>query len=342
MKNFYAILIVLVGILFGAGPLDVSALTVSPAKLEIAGDPGTTLAGTIELFNEQNKTQTLYTSYENFESNDDTGAPRFVGGDSGLATWIDVQDSLTLLPQERIEVPYTITIPENADAGGYFAALFFGNQPPQEEGGTVSIGGRLGVLILLRVNGDIPEAGGILDFESTDQKRFYTTPPIEFVYRFSNTGGDRVAPEGTIEMHNTFGITTESFDANPKQGSVLPGTARKFTNTWEATVEPGQGFFGNAKSQWNDFHFGWYTAHLDLMWGASDQTVNETYSFFILPWQLVLLALIVIMFVICVLKFIGRQYRASLIRQFELQQAQKEKTSKPKAKAKKKTKKEAE
>ncbi|MCA9352985.1 hypothetical protein KC901_02280 [Patescibacteria group bacterium] len=321
MKKFYAaFILVIVGALSPVFFQSASALTASPAKLEIAGDPGTTLTGTIELYNEKLRNQTVYTSFENFESNDDTGTPRFVGADDGLATWMNAPASISLSAQERTEVTYTISIPASAEPGGYFAALFFGNQPPQPNGSVITLGGRLGVLVLLRVNGDVPESGGILDFASSDQKKFYINPPIEFTYRFSNTGGDRVVPKGAIELRNTFGFVRDSLDANPKDGSVLPNTARKFTNMWEQRGETPQGFFATARSQWHQFHFGWYTAHLRLYWGQSGQESVADYSFFIFPWQILLLSLIVLLLVWMILKFAGRAYKRSIIREIEKQQ----------------------
>ena len=49
------------------------ALTVSPAKIEVIADPGQTVRGEIELFNEQEETKTFFASYENFESRGDSG-----------------------------------------------------------------------------------------------------------------------------------------------------------------------------------------------------------------------------------------------------------------------------
>jgi hypothetical protein len=294
------------------------ALTVSPAKIEVLGDPGATITGTVELYNEKTKNQNIYTSFENFESNDDTGTPRFIGNDDRLATWMSAPLALSLNPDERIDVTYTITIPEDAEPGGYFAAMFFGNQPPQNES-QVSIGGRLGVLVLLRVSGDVPESGGILDFGATDEKRFFLTPPIKFTHRFSNTGGDRVAPLGNIELKNTFGFVRDRVDANPKKGSILPDTARKFVNTWGRKGESPEGFFDTAASQWNQFHFGWYTARLNLNWGEKGQESIAKYSFFIFPWHLLLVSFVTLLLAFFILKIVGRSYKQSLVRQIEKQ-----------------------
>ncbi|MEK7557522.1 MAG: hypothetical protein AAB538_06075, partial [Patescibacteria group bacterium] len=152
------------------------ALTVSPAKVEITADPGQTIRGEIELFNEQEETKTFYASYENFESRGDSGAPYFIGAKNGLATWIQTDSNFTLAPGERLQVPYTIAIPTSAKPGGYFAAIFFGSQPAQGTGGgEVTIGGKIGVLVLLKVSGEVEESAGLVDFSSKDGGRFFST-----------------------------------------------------------------------------------------------------------------------------------------------------------------------
>jgi len=324
MKKNYSLLIALFVVGLSVFGMNVAnALTASPAKLEISGDAGTTLTGIIELYNEKETSQTLFTSYENFESSDDSGAPRFVGGGEGLATWLNANDVITLGPKERSEIPYTISIPTDAEPGGYFAALFFGTQPPAAQGGEVSIGGRLGVLMLLRVNGDVPESAGILDFASLDEKKSFNKTPVTFSYRFSNTGGDRVVPKGTIELKNTFGVVRDTIDPNPTEGSVLPGTARRFTNTWEAGYDGNpKGFIANAKAQWSDFHFGWYTAQLNLSYGQKNQSADEKYSFMMFPWQLLIVVLGFIIVLWLIIKLIARSYKASIMKQMQAIQQQ--------------------
>ena len=102
----------------------VFALTVSPARFEITGDPGTTLSGEIEVFNEQEGTRTFFTSYENFEPSGDSGAPHFIGSKDGLATWIRSDSKIILESGKRVVIPFSIAIPQNAEPGGHFAVIF--------------------------------------------------------------------------------------------------------------------------------------------------------------------------------------------------------------------------
>lgn len=322
MKYIYSLLFAAIFSIFGfSGTID--ALTVSPPILEISADPGNTVTGEIKLFNESDRTQTFYTSFENFEPSDDTGTPKFVGAEGGLATWLSSTGSVTLAPKEEILIPYTLSIPIETEPGGYFAATFFGTQPPANDGSQVSIGGRIGVLMLLRANGDIPESGGLLEYDTKDSQYFYTHPPIEFEYRFSNDGGDRVVPRGDIELKNTFGKVRAIIEANLSEGSVLPDSARRFKPKWQPEANQPEGFIQTVKYQWRNFYFGFYTAELNLGWGFTNQLANDSVSLLIIPWQLLLVLIIGLLLVWLVLKFGGKAYKKSLMKQLEkMQQAQ--------------------
>ena len=111
-------------------PLDVEALTISPVRLEITADPGQTVTGKLLLLNEQNGTTTFYSSFENFEPSGDSGTPRFIGAEDGLATWIKTDGKITLESGTSTSVPFSITVPDNAEPGGYFVAIFFGSYSP--------------------------------------------------------------------------------------------------------------------------------------------------------------------------------------------------------------------
>jgi len=297
----------------------VFALTISPVRMEISGDPGQTLHGQIELFNEQGETKTFYSSTANFEARGESGAPYFLPDtNKGLASWITVQESATLKAGERKEIPFTIQIPQSTEAGGYFAATLWGTSPAGELGGQVSVSGKLGVLILLSVKGEIKEGGGLLDFKIEEGGRFVNSLPITFVYRFSNDGSERVKPTGELKVKNLFGFTTVTLNANPQSGNILPGSIRKFSIVWAEknqeksavvslpTTEESPGFFGAVKNQWQNFALGLYKAELNLSYGKLSEAeatnkAEASYRFFVVPWQL----LSIIIFILAVIGFIG-------------------------------------
>jgi len=299
MKRFIFATILIVGGLFLSQ--QVFALTISPVRFEISGDPGQTLSGEIILFNGQDTTETFYSSFEKFEARGEGGEPHFIPVTEGLATWIKTDAQVTLKPGERKTIPFTIDIPQDAEPGGHFATIFWGTTPPEiTEQGQVVIGAKVGTLILLTVSGEIREGGGILEFGT--ENKVFTSLPITFFYRFANDSNDRIKLDGEIEIRNIFGVRTVVLEANPVQGNVLPASIRKFEVEWEAQNNPEEkekGFFATVGHQWRNFAFGMYTAELNLFW--RDRTASANWRFFIIPWQL----LSVIIVILAIIGFFG-------------------------------------
>jgi hypothetical protein len=293
MKQFvFAAILALGASLFLISP--VSALTVSPVRFEIQGDPGQTLFGEIELHNEQAITRTFYSSFENFEARGEGGEPRFVPGRTGLAAWIETEPRIVLEPEERKKIPFSINIPLNADPGGHFAAIFFGTAPPEQAPGQegVVVGARIGVLVLLSVAGEIKEGGGIAEFGT--ENRFFTSLPVAIFYRFANDSGDRIMPRGEIKIRNTIGMKTAVLDANPVLGNILPGSVRRFEAKWgEEEKEQGIGFWGTVGHQWRNFAFGAYSANLNLSW-QEGVSAKANARFFVIPWQLLSVMIVIL------------------------------------------------
>jgi hypothetical protein len=276
------------------------ALTVSPVRVELTGNPGETLVADIRLLNEQEKTITFYFSAENFEAQGEDGTPNFVAGDTGLASWISLlpeienvdPNTVTLEASETVSRTFAIKIPEDASPGGHFAAIFFGDAPPGDSGG-VAVGAKVGILVLLTVSGEFEESGDLLSFGTVDEQTSFESLPVVFEYRFQNEGADRVVPSGTIEITNLFGMSSEEIVANSAQSNVLPMSIRRFEENW-GTVEDETaeklGFWDTVKNQWSDFAFGPYKATLNLTYGSDPVTVTKAVDFWVFPWQLLLVA----------------------------------------------------
>lgn len=274
----------------------VHALTLSPAKVEMSGDKGKTISGEFLILNEQSNSMTFYTSAENFEAQGESGTPHFTQGDTGVASWIKVQEKVVLEKGEQKVVPFTITIPTDADAGGHFAAIFLSTTAPEiSGGGQVSVGAKVGVLVLLRVSGEVSEKGGIVGFSSLDTKRVWSTLPIQFIYRFQNTGGDRIKPEGNVIIKNILGWEKETINANQAQGNILPNSTRKFDVIWGGDIkEVPQNFFGKALYQLKNFAFGVYKANVALTYGEKENKAHASYVVVVIPWQLLSLVFAVL------------------------------------------------
>lgn len=312
-------------VLFGV-PSQTYALTITPIRYEIAGDPGQTLTEKMGLVNETKTTQTYYASFSNFEAQGDTGSPTFVDAKEGLGTWITTsQASVTLPAGAQKEIEFKIKIPADATPGGYFAAVFWGTSPGGAPG-QVSIGTKTGMLILLSVNGDVTEQAGLVDFQLHNNDHFYKQLPVGFQYRFSNQGGDRVKPTGNVVIRSILGWTVKKVNANPNDGNVLPGTTRKFLPEWSKkdTVDQRDeqearnekySFRGSVKSEWQNFAVGIYRAKIIAEFGSTNQTVKSRAVYFVVfPWELLLVIFVIGVPLFFILRMMLRRYNRSVIR----------------------------
>jgi hypothetical protein len=282
VKTLASVLVLGLSVFYG------SALTISPARMELTADPTIPVSGKFLIVNEQNSDQTFYTSVENFEAQGESGTPSFSNSRDGFASWVNVIDKIEIKRGERLEIPFTVTVPKGADPGGHFAAIFLSTAPPAKRGEEVTIGAKVGMLMLLRVSGNIKESGGILSFSLKEGNKVYNSLPATFVYRFGNNGNDRVNPTGSVSIKNTIGMTTQELDANSAKGNILPNSVRRFEVKWgNSTPLPSTAsFIDNVKYQYKNFALGMYTADLNLQFGSSGQASNS-FTFYVLPWQLI-------------------------------------------------------
>lgn len=296
--------------------LTAQALTVSPARAELTADPGEAVTDSFTVINEQDADQTFYTSVENFESQGETGTPNFTSSKEGLPSWIQVQDKIVLKKGERAKVQYTISVPQDADAGGHFAAIFLSTVPPATQDGQVSVGAKVGMLVLLKVTGNVKEQGGLLTFVLKESKKVLTSLPVDFVYRFKNDGNDRVKPEGEIVIKNMLGAEVAHLDANKALGNVLPASVRRFEVRFGEKEAPSVSapFFDQVRFQKDNFAFGMYTANLHLAFGNAGKS-DAALTFFIFPWQLTSVVVVTILVVVLLLAFALKRYNKWIIKQ---------------------------
>lgn len=307
----------------------VKALTVTP-RVEVAADPGTTVWTEIKITNEERRSRIFYLRSENFNSKDETGNPSFSLRREGLATWINTPPSITLGPGQSIVMPVELIIPASAEPGGHFATVFFLTEPPEPivDSGSVALGSKLGSLILLRVNGDFESGANILEFGTTGNKRFFSQLPIQFYYRFQNTGADFLKPVGDIQIKNIFGSTSKILSANTVDGSVLPKSVRRFTSVWtdlggsekqEPVVDlpesSPRSFWDTAVYQARHFTIGRYTASLEVAFGSKAlESDSAKFVFYIIPWQLLVIVIPAFLFVIIFLIWLLKRYNRYIVR----------------------------
>ncbi len=314
--------VLLAALLVGAGFFvrqKAQAITLVPPSLEYVAKPGETVDGIMKLINEESETKTLYVSTANFTAKGETGTPdfQFDVPNSNLASWITVETQEVALESQRTQqVPFTITVPETAEPGGYYAGIFFGTQPPTVSGTGIGIGAKVGTLIILKVEGETFESATIEEFGFDVPKTKFNRLPLNFVLRVKNAGNVHVRPTGTLTVRNMLGGESVSLPINQTQGAVLPNSIRRFEAFWkkQTDIQERGNFFQEFSREWKNFGLGNYTATVNLDYGLQKQVLTASTSFTIFPWRVLLVSLFVLVLIILLLIFLIRQYNAMIVR----------------------------
>lgn len=311
-KIIFSFSLVVIFAAFGFAKLSF-AMTITPVRYEIEGNPGETITKEMTIVNDDKAPVTYYSSYANFEAQGESGSAAFIEPKDDIGTWIKTNDSIYLNPGEQKTVSFSISIPSNAEPGGHFGVIFWGNSPENDNGGKqLAVSAKTGLIILLSVKGDVKESGGLINFNTKEGKFWYNTLPVSFEYRFRNDGGDRIKPAGKISIRSFLFIPVKRLDANPMNGNILPDSTRRFSIDWVRNPRPEDykmpsliigKFFSDASYQWKNFALGIYLAKLNINYGLHNQSDSRSVVFFVFPWQLIICLVIIIILIV----FLGRK-----------------------------------
>lgn len=258
--------------------LPAQAITISPPILKIEAEKGTVVIKKIKIFNETNQPLTIYSAIENFKPDKNTGVPIFLGKDDplGLANWISVEpQKINLSSGETQEALVSFNIPETAEPGGHYAAIFWTDLPPKNGG--VQLVNRLGTLILLNVPGTINEELKIIDFKKNQDNSFFL--------QIENSGNTHLQPTGQIQIADSSNESVALIPINSVKQNILPQSRRNFS-------------LGGADLKW-----GKYSAKAQLYFGKDKMVESSEIVFWVWPQNLAfnllgVVATILIIFII--------------------------------------------
>jgi hypothetical protein len=287
--------LLLLTLVFVLCPLFTSAqtslsLSVSPTLFEMTANPGQEWESVVRVINSNSFDITVYSDVVNFAPQGEGGQGKFLpvlpGETEGqtLAEWLSFGKEAVLIPAEQtLEIPFAIDVPVEAPPGGHFAALLIGTKPPKDKSGQSKLETSQIVtsLVFLRVTGDVIEEGAIRSFRSTS---FITeSPEMGFELRFENKGNVHILPQGEIKIFNMWGQERGIIPINRQSlfGNVLPEQIRKYSYSWTG--------------EWSFSDMGRYKAVTTLAYGVdARQFVSSETFFWVLPWKIASVVLLVI------------------------------------------------
>lgn len=207
----------------------------------------------------------------------------------------------SLAPLERKEIDVTLTVPANAAPGGYYGAIRFIPVYSNTGPANVSLTASVGTLFLITVPGNLTEKLSLASFQASHNGvtgTLFNSGPVSIVTRLRNEGNIHVQPFGKIIIKNTFGkivYSTELNNTDPR-GNILPNTIRKFTNPL------------NIKHM-----FGRYTAEGNFAYGSNGDIVSAKAVFYVIPYDFVIIIILILLFVIFALPRLIRTYNRRVL-----------------------------
>lgn len=255
----------------------------------MTANPGQTFKSTLRIINTNPYELRVFIDRNDFLPKGEEGVPEFIPPNetdavqSTFAEWVTSERELIIAPEQTIELPFQITVPQDAAPGGHFAALMVSTRPPDDPSkvSKVKTAQTISALLFMRVTGDITESSAVRSFRTSNY--FLSKPEATFELRIENKGNVHVQPQGEIKIFNMWGKERGTIPVNQYTlfGNVLPNSVRKFSFTWS--------------SEWSITDIGRYTAMATLAYGVDTrQTMYADTAFWIIPWKFLLTIIVVV------------------------------------------------
>ncbi len=297
-------------------------IEISPALVELNASKGKTYNIKLNVTNVTTSDLIYNPSVDDFNSSNETGTPHIILDSTlpetaSIRTWVATIDPFTLKSRELKSITAQITIPDNAEPGGHYGVIRFSGNAPELESTGVGLSASAGVLILVRVDGEITEKATVASFYSAHngaQTSFFEKGPIEFVTRIKNEGNLHIKPIGSIEIRDIFGGLVTSISVNNDKSNVLPSSIRRFDSNYDKL-----------------WMIGKYTANLTLGFGSNGQAITNTVDFWVIPYKFIIGVLVILATIVFILSKLIKAYNRHII-----DKSKNENTTKTKNNSKKK------
>jgi len=286
-------------------------LQVTPSPLVATVTPGLKSTEQIKIRNGSTASEQLKIEPRAFSFNSATGKVDLQDTVTPpIAAWISFSaQKFTVQPGQWFTEDVIFNVPKDAGFSYSFALVISRQFNPKPQGGSRAINGSLAIFSLINV--DRPGAKSSLKIVSfTSTRHLYEYLPATLNIRFHNTGNTIVQPYGNIFIQRGKGAPLASLPVNETRGYILPGTQRTITSKWTSGFPVYQTTTdANGKSHqklvWNwaklsQLRIGRYTAHLVAVYSQAgrDVPIDGTVSFWVIPWKILLVLLVVVLLVL--------------------------------------------
>ncbi len=288
-------------------------LTLSPVTLFLETEPGLPTQAAIKVRNNSTETETLTISFGTFRADQTGQKPQLITPNptDTFMDWISVETpTIEVSPGEWETITVDFKPPAEAALSYYYTIVINRSSDVQAPGETV-IKGAPAVLLLATVKS--PNALRSLELNAfTAQWPVLDFLPQTFSVNIKNAGNVHVVPAGNIFIDGQGKKDLAVLTLNPSYSAILPDSSRTLEVTWnegfpqkisDPTTPPSGLKIGS--TYWDfahadRFRLGKYTAHLLMVYdnGERDVPIESFVSFWVIPWQLLLVGCVLIALVI--------------------------------------------
>lgn len=210
-----------------------SSFVISPMTKRIELTAGEVYYGTLSVSNPADATNDFKYKVSVSAYNvtgDDYSVDFLTENDRTLITnWITLdKDSGTLKPNETAKISYTITVPDNAPAGGQYAALLVTSDSDADaiDGIAVKNVFEMASIIFAKVAGETEHGGKVIE---NSIPGFVTELPIKVDASVTNEGNVHDIARVSVEVRSVFSaepIYPKSYENNTIEETIMPETTR--------------------------------------------------------------------------------------------------------------------
>lgn len=238
MKKIFGLAVIIGLALMFLTPLVARAertgIQISPLTFNLEINPGETTSGKINIINLNNEVLNYVTEIENFTAISEEGSPSFAAGGNpqeGVTTlrdWISVVSNKegAINPKESREISFNVSVPQGAEPGGHYAAIFAKEIKKTPEGQTqLGVASRVGALILVAAPGEVTRAAKIVDFSSP---KFVWKGPVGLSLRLQNIGTVHYDAPAEVKFKSLIGESK----ADLGKHTLIPQSTRLYEGSW--------------------------------------------------------------------------------------------------------------
>lgn len=202
---------------------------------------------------------------------------------------------IVIKDNERAIIPVTVSIPPDAEPGGFYGSILTEVMPVKQDSGDSNVApstalvSRIGTLFYVTTPGEKVHEGNLLDFTTLPNKSFYLQGPIDMGVVFENKGSVHLTPSGSVSVVNILGETVGQVELD--SWFVMPKSIRTRELSWD-----------------REFLMGRYTVTADIERGYDDLIDTQTLVFWVFPWKLLSMVFAGVFIFFLILRFLLRNF----------------------------------